>query len=516
MAWRNAAVGLIVFLLTVGLSLGLARDWPDSSMVDEVGLPVTSRLAPVVYTTLLGLTGLASGLLVWSISMARLQAETKEKSLLEQLEIARKNLAIEVVRLQEMKNNHEAVEQSRREALTCNAAKSEFLAKMSHQIRTPVSAIIGFSDLLAELLASQQASDSVFSVCQDYLQTIGGNAQHLLDIINDILDLSKIEAGTLAINIVDADPAKMINDVVALTKLRAEAKGLRIVVELRTALPEKLPTDPLRMRQILFNLVSATIKATANGEIRIALTHKEAAQQLSIHVQGRSSQMELSTLSSPDFSSFDSGQSSPVTSTALGIVLSERIARQMNGELQEFKSVDGQTSFVLSIVADTPRNSLQQPNSAVQSIDSQPNNLRILPGRQAQLLTGLRILLAEDGMDNQRLIAHVLRRAGATVDIANNGEEALRLLNQTLANKSSESTFQLLLTDMQMPVKDGYTLVRQLRSQGCDIPVIAITAYAMRDDFEKCLACGCNAYLSKPVDTRNLIAMCEQWAAKTA
>lgn len=514
-ALRNAAGSLIVFLLTVALSFGLAR-CRSATATDDVGLPVTTRLAPMVYTTFLGITGLASGLLVWSISIARQQAEAREKSLLEQLEIARKNLAIEVVRLQQMKSAEAAVEQSRREALTCSAAKSEFLAKMSHQIRTPVSAIIGFSDLLTESLSRHQPSDSVFNDCQDYLQTISGNAQHVLEIIDDILDLSKIEAGTLAINNVTADLAKIVNDVVALTKLRAEAKGLRIIVDLRTALPVKLHTDPLRMRQILFNLVSAAIKATVSGEIRIALAQNESTQQLSIQVQGRRGQAESSSFSSPDFSSFDSGQPTQVTSTELGIVLSERIARQMDGELQEFKSADGQATFVLSIAADPNRDAFQQPNSAARAMDRQSNSARIPPGTQAQLLKGLRILLAEDGIDNQRLIAHVLRRTGATVEIADDGEEALRMLSQTMANKSDESTFQLLLTDMQMPIKDGYTLVRQLRSQGCDIPVIAITACAMREDFEKCIACGCNAYLSKPVDIRNLIAVCEQWAAKSA
>jgi len=385
-------------------------------------------------------------------------------------------------------------------AEAASQAKSEFLANMSHEIRTPMAAILGFADLLVE---STQDPDQLESV-----QVIQQNGEFLLDIINDILDLSKIEAGQLEVERLKCRPQQILSEVLSLVRVRATAKGLLLNLDYDGPVPESILTDPLRLRQILVNLIGNAIKFTHEGEVRVVVRCSVDAVMPKLHIDiidtgvGMTDD-QLARLFVP-FMQGDSSTSRRFGGTGLGLAISDRLAKMLGGKIQVASKIDVGSKFSLAI--DTgPLDEvcmLEGLGETAQVSQRQP-----LAFRDADLLAGYRILLAEDGAYNQRFLCSFLEAAGAAVTIADNGHAAAILALQAHA---TGTPYHAVLMDMQMPVLDGYGACRLLRSENYPHPIIAVTALALIGDREKCLECGCDEFITKPVDRAELLRIVAQ------
>jgi signal transduction histidine kinase/ActR/RegA family two-component response regulator len=381
------------------------------------------------------------------------------------------------------------------EAEAANRAKSEFLANMSHEIRTPMAAILGFADVLLEHPDSSEAQDAAI--------TIKRNGEHLLEIINDILDLSKIEAGRLRIERIPCSPCRVVADVAAMMQHRASAKDLRLAVEYQTPLPRMITCDALRLRQILTNLVGNAIKFTELGTVRIVVRLVE---------EGRTSSLEIDVIDTgigipPErldrlfdpFLQADMSTTRTFGGTGLGLTISRRLAQMLHGDIRVESELGNGSTFTLSLRLG---NLLGAPMfTSPDEIDDVQHGEEEDEDAHVENLN-LRVLLAEDSPDNQRLIAFVLQKAGADVTIVENGVLAVAALETAARRKNP---FDLVLMDMQMPVMDGYQATREIRARDYPLPVIALTADAMEGQRQKCLAAGCSDYLTKPIDRRKLL-----------
>jgi signal transduction histidine kinase/ActR/RegA family two-component response regulator len=391
---------------------------------------------------------------------------------------------------------------ARDQADAANLAKSEFLANMSHEIRTPLTAILGFADMLREEVNFDVASDHRLHT----INTITNAGQHLLAIINDVLDLSKIESGKLSTELIETPLIEVLCQVERILQPKAIGKGLKLNVELSTPVPDRILCDPTRLRQILMNLVGNAVKFTEQGTIDInaSVTASAANTSLVIDIEDTGPGMtakQSQTLFNA-FSQADNTVTRIHGGTGLGLTISRRLANLMGGDVTLQRTGVGQGScfrLVLPLIPATKSSIVDRlKTQAVSPVHSPISKIQVRG----------RILFAEDGPDNQHLISFHLKKAGATIDIADNGQVALELLD--IANESNIS-YDLLLTDMQMPVMDGYILARTLRSRGIKIPIIALTAYNLSEDRQKCLDAGCDDYLSKPIDKNSLLAVCAKW-----
>jgi len=390
------------------------------------------------------------------------------------------------------------------EAQAADCAKSEFLANMSHEIRTPMTAILGYTDLLYEGNLDEAQTE-------DVVRTIKRNGDHLLAIINDILDLSKIDAGKLVVDEVVCSPLQLVAEVVELMRVRVESKGLVLLVQFEDHVPETIVTDPTRLRQILINLIGNAIKFTEEGGIRLVVRTcktQEGLSQLRFEVIdtgiGMSSEQIARLFHA--FSQADSSTTRRFGGTGLGLAISRRLAEMLGGLISVTSAPGEGSTFFLNIAAKLPKDA-ECSLPAVPRIALEDEAARAAGAP----LAGCRLLLAEDFVDNQRLISHVLRKAGAEVALAENGETAIAL---ALAARDSENPFDIILMDMQMPVLDGYEATRRLRQRGYQRPIIALTAHSMDSDRKKCLDAGCNDFTSKPIDRAKLIALVAAYSAR--
>lgn len=377
--------------------------------------------------------------------------------------------------------------ESRASADAANRAKSAFLANMSHEIRTPMNAILGFTDILRREMYDDEQQR------MEYLETVHSSGQHLLRLINDILDLSKVEAGRLEVEAISCSPHQILSELVNVMRGRADEKGLRLSCETPDGLPEIIETDPGRLRQIITNLVGNAIKFTERGGVTIVATmHYSSKMQLTIDVTdtGVGISEDAQRRIFDPFSQADGSITRRFGGTGLGLTISRDFALALGGNLT-VTSVEGQGStFRLTINPgefDPDVRILDLSDFTTASTMADPDSHA---GRYD--INDSRILLVDDGEANRRLIRLILERNGARVEIATNGQEALDIL------KSAE--FELVLMDMQMPIMDGYTATRLLRQKGLKLPIVALTANAMRGDEEKCLAAGCSGFLPKPVE----------------
>ena len=397
----------------------------------------------------------------------------------------------------ELKRAKEAAELASR-------AKSEFLANMSHEIRTPMTAILGYTDELIDESWGRSA--------QEPLQIIKRNGEHLLQIINDILDLSKIEAGRLEIEAVECSPLQIIGEVQSLMAARAQGRGVELRVEFDGPMPASVHTDSTRLRQILLNLVGNALKFTNTGSVRLVsrvLAPGSAESRLEFRVIDTGigiSQEQLSKLFQP-FTQADASTSRKFGGTGLGLTIARRLAGMLGGEVSVESELGRGSTFLLTVATGSLDGvaMLDDPSTAL-ALTTDPASQPHVPPEA----TGLdcRILLAEDGPDNRRLIVHFLRKAGATVETAENGSIAVeKALAATLGRRAEDpqQPYDIILMDMQMPVMDGYEATRLLRKRGYRGPIIALTAHAMASDRAKCLSAGCNDYASKPINRTELI-----------
>jgi PAS domain S-box-containing protein len=398
-----------------------------------------------------------------------------------------------------------AMSQATLAAEAANRSKSEFLANMSHEIRTPMTAILGYVDLLSEACA-RQCSVSHEGI-GDPLEVIRQNAHHLLHIIDDVLDLSKIEAGKLTIEQMRCSPCRIVAEVASLMRVRAAAKGLTLHVAFDGPIPDSIQSDPTRLRQILLNLVGNAIKFTEVGSVRLAASLQETDQgdsMLRFQVVDTGIGMSEPTLNRifRPFTQADTTTARQFGGTGLGLTISKRLAELIGGEVCVQSTLGQGTTFTVRVPTGPMDNAHLLDATECESATAPRETKNSLEGRG--LPRGCRVLLAEDGPDNQRLIAFVLRKAGAEVTIAENGRQAVDMALAS-GEENRPCPFDVILMDMQMPVMDGYEATRELRRLGYSGPVIALTAHAMSDDRRKCLDGGCSEYLTKPIDRQLLL-----------
>jgi PAS domain S-box-containing protein len=400
----------------------------------------------------------------------------------------------------------ESLRLAKKAAEQANQAKSEFLANMSHEIRTPMAAILGYADLLL----AEEGIDKAPGHRIEAFRTIQRNGEHLLQVINDILDLSKVEAGKLVLEQIRCSPVEVLLDVERMVKQRAEAKNIPLRIEFLGNTPETIETDPTKMRQVLVNLVGNAIKFTDKGAVTLSMRVVEPdsdnpKMEFAVADSGIGMTNEqISRLFQP-FSQADASTSRRFGGTGLGLTICKRIIDQLGGEIL-VESEYGKGSVFRTIVPIGPLKDVKRSTQTLRPLPPQKEKAR------PESLEGLncRILLAEDGPDNQRLLTFLLTKAGAHVTLAENGQVAVNLVLESLSGprrrRSDIHPFNVILMDMQMPVLDGYGATRQLREEGVSIPIIALTAHAMQGDRENCLAAGCDDYLTKPIDRHALCA----------
>lgn len=389
-------------------------------------------------------------------------------------------------------------------AAAASRVKSEFLANVTHEIRTPLTAILGYAEtLLIEGDISKAPPGRVQAI-----QVIMRNGRYLLRIVNDILDLSKMEAGRLDVEQTSCSPLAVLADVLRLMQGKADAKGLALQTEFHGRIPNTMQSDPIRLRQILINLVGNALKFTESGSVRVVLACDENSDPPALSFEIIDTGIGISSEKLPHifepFCQADSSSSRRFGETGLGLSISQRLADRLGGEISAVSEEGLGSSFRLTLPVQPAGETVQWINDPAETLESMLDDVSAeLPDAREIRLRG-RILLAEDAVDNQRLIAHILRRAGLEVTTVANGREALQ---QALGTQWEQRAFDCILMDMQMPVMDGYDAVRQLRAAEYDRPIIALTAHAMAGEREKCLEAGCDEYAPKPIDRVSLLEL---------
>lgn len=403
----------------------------------------------------------------------------------------------------------ERLRKARSDAEVASRSKSAFLANMSHEIRTPLTAILGFADLLRD----EESADLPPRRRIQAVETIHSAGTHLLTVINDILDLSKIEADRMTIETIDTSLVALLCEVEDLMRPRATGKGITLETAFTTPVPDRILSDPTRLRQIIMNLVGNAIKFTEAGSVKmlVRVAAREDRQDLVLEIidTGTGMTEEQSGRLFEAFGQANEAVTRKYGGTGLGLTICRRLAGLMGGGVRLVSTDPGRGS---TFEVEVP---LELSPGAV--MVSRPDSFkdRILQGAKSTQMVRLegRILLAEDGLDNQRLISLYLRKAGANVELADNGKIALEQLREAAAKGAP---FDLLLTDMQMPEMDGYALAKTLRDEGSTLPIIALTANVMAEDRTRCLAAGCDDYATKPIHRDQLLTTCAEWLGKVS
>ena len=464
-----------------------------------------------------GQTNVMTGTLTeWPLSAARdrLAATTSDQLVAALQDQSKSSRELEKARSDLVEQNR-ALQIARSSAEAATLSKSMFLANMSHEIRTPMTAILGFIDILSE--EQTDPKERAFAV-----GAIQRNSAHLLTILNDILDLSKIEAGGMGVEIIPCSPLNIIQDIVESSQQLAQGKSLELFMELKSPVPKIIETDPTRLRQILINLIGNAIKFTEHGGVKIVvdLTSEKsgprvdqdasdappAAIRLQVQVLDTGigiNDAQRNKLFHP-FTQADISTTRQFGGTGLGLTISRRLSRMLGGDITSSSEVGLGSVFTVEIgIGNASMDDMvsvlpQQPYASTES------NLKITDSSNIQNMPAAQItvLVAEDGEDNQRLIIHHLSRAGMKVILANNGREAVDL---AIAAQRQSRAPEVILMDMQMPIMDGYEATAKLRELGWRGAIVAITAHAMRGDRERCTQVGCDDYLSKPIDRDILI-----------
>jgi len=373
------------------------------------------------------------------------------------------------------------------QAAAANQAKSEFLAHMSHEMRTPMNAIVGFGELLAEEeLADEQ---------REYVHIIRESAENLLQIIDDVLDFSRIEAGKLETNAIDCSLEELIIAIESLMRPAAKKKGLEFEILEKTDLPAQIRTDPVRLRQCLINLIDNAIKYTEHGHVYVNVSMEENNGKPYVRFDVKDTGIGIPADKQgyifEEFAQLNT-DTRKCGGAGLGLSITKKLATLLNGELSVTSEKGKGSVFSLKIPAGIDVKS--QPLMSRQDVIFEMNQKQDYSGRPK--FSG-RALVAEDSRTNQLLINLILQRLGFDVTVVEDGKQVV--------DEALKQPYDLIFMDIRMPNMDGYEATRILRKKGVTTPIIAITAYAMRGDDEKCISAGCDDYLSKPIDRKKLV-----------
>ncbi len=388
-------------------------------------------------------------------------------------------------------------------ATAADRAKSAFLANMSHEIRTPLNAILGFTDVL-------RSGDCPPAERDDHLDTIRGSGDHLLALINDILDLSKVESGRMTFERVACDPNAILAGVLSNMRVVAAGKGLSLECQWTGPVPDHIVSDPARVRQVLLNLVGNAIKFTSKGSVRLLaeiVAAPNGGHQLAVDVFDTGEGIPPEKLDSifDPFTQADASVTRRHGGTGLGLSISRQIADHLGGSITAASRRGWGSLFRFTVdagdLADVRWTDAIRGGAPAEAVAS--DDAPIAPTARP-IRSDARVLLVDDGEVNRRLIRVVLGRAGFTPDEATNGRAAVET---ALAARRTGQSYDVILMDMQMPVLDGYAATAELRAAGLHAPIVALTAHAMAGDRAKCLAVGCTKYLTKPVRPADLLAL---------
>lgn len=397
-----------------------------------------------------------------------------------------------------LESHSQKIKDARDTALSSNRAKTVFLANMSHEIRTPLTAIIGFSKSLLESEQNMQERIGAIKIIHD-------SGKHLLHIIDEILDLSKIETQSLEVERINVSPVILLNEICPLMRMQAEGKGLEFKVNYQFPIPMTIKTDPTRLKQILLNLTSNAVKFTAQGHIHINV--RCAVETETIIFEVADSGIGMSKLQQKKvftaFAQADSSTTRKYGGTGLGLTLSKQFAKKLGGSLK-IRSEEGRgTTMSVTIKAGELRHALfyERDDELPREADSEDMPLRKI------YLSG-DVLLAEDNPANQKLFELYLRATGANITVVENGAQAVE--------KALEKRYDLIFMDMQMPVMNGLDAVKELRKHNYQLPIIALTANSTVEDRDMCLNAGCDDFISKPVERNKFISALQRYLPKVA
>lgn len=445
------------------------------------------------------------------------------------------------------------LEQAKETAETAANTKTQFLANMSHEIRTPMTAILGYSEMLSEKPDSPEELTKI-------ARTIKNNASFLLHILNDILDFSKIEANKILLEHQEISLQQILADIYAPYFVVAEKKHVTLEITNATEFPQSILSDPVRIKQVLLNLVANALKFTYHGGVKVVVSwegnHAPHDTNEKVGVFSRDIAYEsclllgdfpgkqcdgflrfeifdtgigitpeqLNMIFSP-FNQADTSTTRQFGGTGLGLAISQRLTVLLGGQMAVASTPGLGSVFAIVLPMNIPQGTkfletlnlgdplqddgVMTPQETMLNWETKNRNGILPPATRepltpqsekqksnTKLLTGIRVLLAEDGIDNQRLFSLILSKAGAEVTLVDNGAAVVEMFQN---DATGEKCFDIVLMDIQMPIMDGYTATRKLRNQGCTIPIVALTAHAMIEERSKCLDAGCNDYATKPI-----------------
>lgn len=446
-----------------------------------------------------------------SVSEARLRGEIVFLGMLRQLAETRQTGEPQSADLAHLQSEAQGLRAALQTAKSADRSKTIAFARASHEIRSLLTVIMGY----AQLIHTERDDDQSSHTRTEAAESICRNGGHLLRVLDDLLDFSKMAAGQFEIARTPCSPLTIISEVVHAMHHEAQRKRLRLHVQFTGPIPETIQTDSIRLRQVLVNLIGNALKFTDRGEIRLIAgidpgMHNHSVMFFDVVDTGIGLTPEQTTGLFEPFAQAEHTTGPKRAGTGLGLHISRQICHLLGGDLRIVDSAPGVGTTFRATISTGPLDGIPMIEAPILDPISRPQESS--PPSLGGVPFHCRILLAEDDPDSRRLITHFLRRAGADVTVAENGRRAADL---ALARMGQDDAFDVLLMDMEMPVMDGLEAVRLLRQEKFDSPIIALTAHASDSCGNQCIEAGCNAFITKPVAWEGLFDTISRLAAKS-